>query len=188
VITHRCHLGVLVYRSGKGKRSKCPTLTDASQLLLIPSFRCDVVSGWGPSACLRCSPRSRQATSSISRPWRRKWQALWRRLFERARIDAQLAEAGLIDWSRPYRNALIDDRYATRLGEGTVTVATPSLVSPFTGSPIAALPVRASWLARAEVDIRDWVEEEQEAVVNGRQVQIGALTLTYDRLGLQRAE
>jgi hypothetical protein len=69
-----------------------------------------------------------------------------------------------------------------------VTVATPSLVSPFTGSPIAALPVRASWLARAEVDIRDWVEEEQEAVVNGRQVQIGALTLTYDRLGLQRAE
>ena len=86
----------------------------------------------------------------------------------------------------PYRNALIDDRYVTRLGEGTVTVATPSLVSPFTGGPIAALPIPISWLARVNVDFRDWVEGEQEAVVNGRQVQIGALILTYDRLGLQR--
>jgi hypothetical protein len=46
--------------------------------------------------------------------------------FERSRIGAQLAEAGLIDWSRPYRDALIDDLddlYVTWLGEGTVTVA-----------------------------------------------------------------
>jgi len=110
-----------------------------------------------------------------------EWQALWRRLFERARIDAQLAEAGLIDWSRPYRNALIDDRYVTRLGEGTVTVATPGLVSPFTGDPIPAVPIPGSWLARAKVEV-----EQDIAVVTGRQVQIGALTLTYDRLGLQR--
>lgn len=68
-----------------------------------------------------------------------KWQALWRRLFERDRIDAQLAEAGLVDWSRPYRNALIDDRCVTRLGEGIITIATPGRVSPFTtGDPIAA--------------------------------------------------
>lgn len=111
-----------------------------------------------------------------------KWQALWRRLFERDRIHTQLAEAGVIDWSRPYRNALIDDRYVTRLGEGTVTVATPGLSSPFTGNPIAALPVRASWLARAEV------EEGQEAFVSGREVQIGMLILTYDHLGLHRVE
>jgi len=111
-----------------------------------------------------------------------KWQALWRRLFERARIEAQLAEAGLVDWSHPYRNALIDDRYVIRLGEGTVTVSTPGLVSPFTGGPIAALPIPASWLARAQV------QDEQEAVVNDRQIQIGALTLTYNRLGLHRTE
>ena len=91
-------------------------------------------------------------------------------------------EAGLVDWSRPYRNALIDDRYVTRLGEGAVTIATPGLVSPFTGDPIAAIPVPSSWLARAKV------EDEAEAVVSDRQIQIGALTLTYDRLGLQRGE
>jgi hypothetical protein len=116
-----------------------------------------------------------------------KWQALWRRLFGRARIEAQLAEAGLVDWSRPYRNALIDDRYVTRLGEGTITIATPGLVSPFTGGPLAALSIPISWLARANVDFRDWVEGEQEAVVTGRQVQIAALTLTYDRLGVHRS-
>jgi len=111
-----------------------------------------------------------------------RWQALWQRLFERARIDAQLAEAGLVDWSRPYRNALIDDRYVTRLGEGAVTVATPGLVSPFTRGTIAAVPIPASWLARSNV------EEGQEAVVNGQQVQLGALSLAYDRLGLHRVE
>ena len=111
-----------------------------------------------------------------------KWQALWRQLFERTRIEAQLAEAGLVDWSRPYRNALIDDRYVTRLGEGAITVATPGLVSPFTGDAIEALPIPASWLARAEVGC------EQAAVVNGGLVQIGALTLSYNRLGLQRAK
>jgi hypothetical protein len=117
-----------------------------------------------------------------------KWQALWRRLFERDRIHAQLAEAGLVDWSRPYRNALIDDRYVTRLGEGTITIATPGLVSPFTGGPIAALSIPISWLARVNVDFRDWVEGEHEAVVTGRQVQIAALTLTYDRLGVHRSK
>jgi hypothetical protein len=59
-----------------------------------------------------------------------------------------------------------------------VTVATPGLVSPFTGDPIAALPISASWLARAEV------EEGQEAIVNSPSVQIGELSLSYDRLGL----
>jgi CRISPR-associated endonuclease/helicase Cas3 len=117
-----------------------------------------------------------------------KWQALWRRLFERDRIHTQLAEAGLVDWSRPYRDALIDDQYVTRLAQGTVTVATPGLMSPFTGDPIEALPIPVSWFARANVDFTDWVEGEQEAVVTGRQVQIGALILTYDRLGLQRAD
>jgi hypothetical protein len=99
-----------------------------------------------------------------------------------ARIEAQLAEAGLVDWSRPYRDAVIDDRYVTRLGEGTITVATPGLISPFTGGPIEALPIPASWLARVAVG------EDQKAAVHGRQVQIGALALICDRLGLRRAE
>jgi hypothetical protein len=82
-----------------------------------------------------------------------KWQALWRRLFERARIEAQLAEAGLVDWSRPYRDAVIDDRYVTRLGEGT-TVATPGLISPFTGGPIEAPPGTSNHRPTAGPDLR----------------------------------
>ena len=61
------------------------------------------------------------------------WTDLWRELFDEAAIKAQLAEASLIDWKRPYREALVNEWLPTRLGEGTVTVAVENLVSPFTG-------------------------------------------------------
>ena len=38
-------------------------------------------------------------------------------------IRAQLAETSLIDWKRPYREALVHEWLPTRLGKGTVTVA-----------------------------------------------------------------
>ena len=62
----------------------------------------------------------------------RRWTDLWRELFEKAAINAQLAEASLIDWRRPYRDALVTEWLPTRLGDGTVTVAVKNLVSPFT--------------------------------------------------------
>lgn len=111
-----------------------------------------------------------------------KWQALWRRLYERARIDGQLAETGLVDWKRPYREALIDDRYATRLGEGAVTIATPGLASPFTGDAIDALPLPARWLSVAgPID-------ELPVAVTGNRVSVGDRAFTYTKLGVQRRE
>jgi hypothetical protein len=68
------------------------------------------------------------------------WTDLWRDLFDEAAIKTQLAEASLIDWRRPYREALVNEWLPTRLGEGTVTVAVKNLVSPFTGQEIEALP------------------------------------------------
>jgi hypothetical protein len=60
-------------------------------------------------------------------------------------MKAQLAEASLIDWDRPYRDreALVSEWLPTRFGKGTVTVAVKNLVSPFTGQKIEALPIRA---------------------------------------------
>ena len=74
------------------------------------------------------------------------WTDLWRELFDEAAIKAQLAEASLIDWKRPYREALVNEWLPTRLGEGTVTVAVENLVSPFTGQQIKALPIPGRWL------------------------------------------
>jgi hypothetical protein len=61
------------------------------------------------------------------------WTNLWRELFDEAATKAQLAEASLIDWSRPYREALVNEWLPTRLGEGTITVAVENLVSAFNG-------------------------------------------------------
>jgi len=74
------------------------------------------------------------------------WTDLWRDLFDGAAMKAQLAEASLIDWRRPYREALVNEWLPTRLGEGTVTVAVKNLVSPFTGQKIEALPIPGRWL------------------------------------------
>src|SRR5262249_62036507 len=72
---------------------------------------------------------------------RGSWVDLWRELFDEAAIKVQLAEASLIDWRRPYREALVNEWLPTRLGEGTVTVAVENLVSPFTGQQIEELPI-----------------------------------------------
>jgi hypothetical protein len=46
----------------------------------------------------------------------RGWTDLWRELFEKAAINAQLAEASLIDWTRPYRDALVTEWLPTEMG------------------------------------------------------------------------
>ena len=107
-----------------------------------------------------------------------KWLALWRQLFERARIDALLADNGIVDWSRPYREALIDDRYSTRLGEGSIAVATPGLKSPFTGKPITALPFRAKWLSGYGP------RDDLRVAVDGSEVRVNGHKFSYTELGL----
>jgi CRISPR-associated endonuclease/helicase Cas3 len=108
-----------------------------------------------------------------------RWTDLWRELFDAAAIEAQLAEASLINWGRSYREALVNERLPTRLGEGTVTVAVENLMSPFTGQEIEALPIPGRWL-RGTV-----LPDEAVNAVDG-QLRIGTQTFTYDRLGIQR--
>jgi hypothetical protein len=105
------------------------------------------------------------------------WINLWRDLFDDAAMKAQLAQASLIDWRRPYREALVNEWLPTRLGDGTVTVAVRNLASPFTGEDINALPVPARWLRGATPPA------EPIEVHDGR-LRIGATECTYDRLGL----
>lgn len=107
------------------------------------------------------------------------WTDLWRELFDEAATKAQLAEASLIDWRRPYREALVNERLPTRLGEGTVTVAVESLVSPFTSHEIEALPIPGRWL-RGTV-----LPDEPVNAAEGR-LRIGTESFAYDRLGIRR--
>jgi CRISPR-associated endonuclease/helicase Cas3 len=106
------------------------------------------------------------------------WTDLWRNLFDEATIKAQLAEANLIDWSRPYREALVNEWLPTRLGEGTVTVAVKNLLSPFTGEGIKALPIPGRWL-RGTV-----LPDEPISAIEGR-LRIGFRDYSYDRLGIR---
>jgi hypothetical protein len=107
------------------------------------------------------------------------WSDLWRELFDKAAINAQLAQANLIDWRRPYRDALVNEWLPTRLGDGTVTIAVKNLVSPFTHEKLTALPIPGRWLRG--------ITPPQEAVdAVGGQVQIASQTFRYGRLGLTR--
>jgi len=108
------------------------------------------------------------------------WENLWRRLFDDAAMKAQLAEANLVDWARPYRDALVNEWLPTRLGDGTVTVAVENLRSPFTGGTVEALPVPGRWLRGLPLP------EASIDALDGR-LQIGPLNLRYDLLGLQKA-
>jgi hypothetical protein len=96
-------------------------------------------------------------------------------------MKAQLAEASLIDWRRPYREALVNEWLPTRLGEGTVTVAVKSLGSPFTGQKIEALPIPGRWL-RGVVLAEDPINS-----VRGN-FRIGTQEFTYDRLGISKTK
>jgi hypothetical protein len=108
-----------------------------------------------------------------------RWTDLWRELFDKAAIDAQLAEASLIDWRRPYRDALVTEWLPTRLGDGAVTVAIRNLVSPFTQERLTALPIPGRWLRGISPP------EEPVDALDG-QIQIGSKSFGYDRLGLAR--
>src|SRR5262249_10387777 len=99
--------------------------------------------------------------------------------FDDAAMKAQLAEASLIDWERPYRQALVNEWLPTRLGEGTITVAVKKLVSPFTRPKIEALPVPRRWLHGLAL---------HHAPINevNQQLRTDTQNYPYDRLGIRR--
>ncbi len=114
------------------------------------------------------------------------WEALWQRLYGRDIAQRQAAEAGLIDWDRPYEDALVDEHLPTRLGEGKVTVvlATNStLASPLDGKPIDAIAVPGRWLRGVPPDTCADVLSSSNGV---SRLRVGGVTLIYSELGLQR--
>jgi CRISPR-associated endonuclease/helicase Cas3 len=108
------------------------------------------------------------------------WVDLWRELFDDGMMKAQLAQSSLIDWRRPYREALVHEWLPTRLGDGTVTVAVRNLASPFTGDQIDALAVPGRWF-------RGNFPPEEPIEVHRGHLSIGGQDCTYDRLGLLKA-
>jgi hypothetical protein len=91
------------------------------------------------------------------------------------------AEHEWIAWNRAYWwDQCPSPTAATRLGDGTITIATPGLRSPFDGEPIEALPVRLNWLRG--------VTPTTAATVDGSLVRIGTLTLRYEADGVQKIE
>jgi CRISPR-associated endonuclease/helicase Cas3 len=107
------------------------------------------------------------------------WENLWGRLFDDAAMQAQLAEANLVDWTRPYRDALVNEWLPTRLGDGTVAVAVVNLNSPFTNEALEGVPVPGRWLGG--VPLPDSPINASE----GR-LRVGSIDLAYDRFGVQR--
>jgi CRISPR-associated endonuclease/helicase Cas3 len=107
-----------------------------------------------------------------------RWVLLWRTIYGEAAMKEQLGAAGLVDWSRPYADAVINNRFATRLGDGTIDVMCSGLRSPLDGAAIGCLPVPARWL-------RD-VADGEVARVDGDRIFIGGVALRYDVTGLHR--
>jgi CRISPR-associated endonuclease/helicase Cas3 len=106
------------------------------------------------------------------------WQSEEARLDTAALVARQQANAGLIDLSRHYRDNQVKGRTPTRIGEGTIEVPVTGLASPFTGQPLASVPIRGRWLTG--------VPPGTVGVATGSTVNIGGLRFTYDVRGLQK--
>jgi CRISPR-associated endonuclease/helicase Cas3 len=113
----------------------------------------------------------------MARSLGKHWTDLWRDLFDKAAINEQLAETSLIDWRRPYRDAIVSEWLPTRLGDGSVTVAVNNLLSPFTQRQLTALPIPGRWL-------RGIIASEEVVKVTDDRIQIGVKCFKYSRLGL----
>lgn len=108
-----------------------------------------------------------------------RWRVLWQSIYGAEAAHRLLGAAGIVDWSRPYAEAALDEKHVlTRLGNGRVTVRTPGLRSPLTGLPVEALPVPARWIAG--------VPPIEEARVAGLRIMVGPVQLEYGEHGLTR--
>jgi hypothetical protein len=114
-----------------------------------------------------------------------RWIKLWQNLYGKAMAASQQALAGMIDRTRGYDQALINERVPSRLADGSVDVEVESgLSSPFTGENIEALSIRANWLRQAEPGSIAIVVGHDAA---GRTlVDVGGAKFTYGPEGLNR--
>ena len=106
-----------------------------------------------------------------------QWPLHWQETYGREAAQRALGQAGLVDWSRPYADALVDEQHLTRLAEGPVTIEV-NVVSPLDGSRIERMPVPARWMRQVPVDT--------PAVCDGQHITVGVLTLLYGEVGLVR--
>ena len=121
-----------------------------------------------------------------ARVYGKRWIALWHRLYGNAIAETQQAIAGLVDRTRDYSAALINERVPTRLGDGSVDVEVDGrLISPFTGERIKVLSIRGNWLRNAEPgSMADVVSIE----ATGRTtLDVDGVRFHYDVEGLHRA-
>ena len=114
----------------------------------------------------------------------RGWSPLWQETWGRRLAQRQLAQGGLLDWSRPYAEQPVTEAVPTRLGEGTVTVElSAAMASPFTGSAIQALPVPMRWLRDVAPGT---IGVPTPDGAGGYRIDVGRCRLRYDSLGLRR--
>jgi hypothetical protein len=134
-----------------------------------------------PDDCRTLVERATHADylKDMARSLGKPWTDLWRELFDKAAINAQLAETSLIVWRRPYRDALVREWLPTRLGDGSVIVAVKNLLSPFTKEKLTALPIPGRWL-------RGLSPPEKPLDATDGQIRIGENSFRYGRLGLAR--
>ena len=121
-----------------------------------------------------------------ARVYGERWIALWHRLYGNAIAETQQAIAGLVDRTRDYSAALINERVPTRLGDGSVDVEVDGgLISPFTGERIKVLSIRRNWLRNAEPGSMAHVVSIE---ATGRTtLDVDGVRFHYDVEGLHRA-
>jgi CRISPR-associated endonuclease/helicase Cas3 len=103
------------------------------------------------------------------------WPLHWQETYGREAAQRALGQSGLIDWSRPYSDALVDERHLTRLAEGPVTIEV-DVPSPLDGLRIESMPVPARWLRPVPTDT--------PAVCEGQRIRVGDVEMLYEDVGL----
>lgn len=124
--------------------------------------------------------------AALARGYGPRWELMERALRTHQGERTQRADRNLIDRSQSFALALAQGYAPTRIGDGSDNVkVVGALISPFTGQPIAVLPVRGSWLAT--------VPEDTPAIVRGHDpatglttIDCGGVVMLYGKDGLHR--
>jgi CRISPR-associated endonuclease/helicase Cas3 len=114
-----------------------------------------------------------------------RWVSLWDRLYGKAIAATQQANAGLVDRTRDYGQALVNERVPTRLGDGSVDVEVDGeLRSPFTGVTIDTLSIRGNWLRNAQPGSKAKVVTVNAGLTT---LEVGGVLFKYGTEGLHQA-
>jgi CRISPR-associated endonuclease/helicase Cas3 len=114
-----------------------------------------------------------------------RWQAHSNHAIGAVRGQQRHADLNLVDWSKPYSEMSfpVDERIATRLGEGDRRVHfSPPALGPF-GHPVDELTLRAWWARGVPSDDKD--AEDVTSVGGVTSFRFGGTAFVYDRLGLR---